>query len=77
MIDDEEDYHDWGPMPRITLKHKSVDHALYMWLTEDVFSVMLWERRGDADKLLKALQAMNHDDAMHIFALQMNELEMY
>lgn len=79
MIDDDDDYYDWksAPRPSIELKHKSIDFNLLMWKTGDRYSVILWERRGDADRMLKAYAADDEDEAMHLFALFMNEWELY
>jgi len=74
---DEDDNHDWGPRPSIELAHKSIDFNLLLWKTGARYSIVLWERRGDADRMLKALNPTDYEDAMHLFALQMNELEIY
>jgi hypothetical protein len=77
VIDDDDDYHDWGPRPTIELAHKSIDFNLFMWKTGDRYSVILWERRGDADRMLRAYAADDEEEAMHLFASFMNEWEMY
>jgi len=79
MFDDDDDYlePEWGPSPSIELEHKSIDFNLFMWKTGDKYSVILWERRGDADRMLRAYGADDKEEAMHIFASFMNEWELY
>ena len=78
MFDDDEDI-DWSdvPTPTLELGHKSVEFELYLWKTGDVYSIITWERRGDANKLIRAEASYDIADALHAFAIQMNELEMY
>jgi hypothetical protein len=78
MYDEDEDYHGWNsPLPSIELSHKSIDYELYLWLTGERYNIVLWERREDANHMLKCIYPNDNDDAMHLFALFMNELEMY
>jgi hypothetical protein len=77
MVIDDDAYHDWGPTPSIELRHKSIDYKLLMWKAGARYDIVLWERQGDVDRMLKAYGSTDYEEAMHLFALQMNELEMF
>lgn len=76
-MDEYEDFDEWGPTPSIELRHKSIDYRLLMWKAGSRYDIVLWERRGEADHMLRAYGADDKEEAMHIFASFMNEWGMY
>lgn len=59
------------------LKHTSEDYELYLWSSTDYYDIDLWKYCGSHKFLVKTYGADDYEDALHLFALQMNELEMY
>lgn len=77
MLDEYEDFDEWGPSPTLELTQKSIDHELLLWKTGASYQVMLWKRGAMGNKLVKGHGTDDYEDALNYFALQMNELEMY
>jgi hypothetical protein len=77
MLDEYEDFDEWGPSPTLELTQKSIDFNLLMWKAGARYDVVLWERRGDADRMLKLDSTNDYEYAKYLFACHMNELEMY
>lgn len=59
------------------LKHAYEDYELYLWLSTDYYDIDLWKYCGSHKFLVKTYGTDDYEDALHLFALQMNELEMY
>lgn len=77
MNDEYEDFDEWGSSPTLELTQKSIDYELLLWQSGDSYQIMVWEREGMGNEFKAGYSEKEYEDALHCFAVVMNELEMY